>query len=133
MANPHKGEVEFRVGEKSFTLRLSADAICNVEEATGKGVLVLLEQLNNRATCSLSLMRLFLWAGLKEKHPDIDVKAAGELIIDAGGIFAVLEIFMLAFARAFPDQEVGETGGHPPKPGQDMTGPDSAEPGKALN
>lgn len=132
MANPHKGEVEFKVGEKSYTLRLSADAICNVEEATGKGVLVLLEQLNKKETVTMGLVRLFLWAGLKEHHPEIDIKTAGELIVDAGGIFAVLEIFMLAFARAFPDGEAGESG-NPPTPGQVMTGPDSAERGKALN
>ena len=45
MANRHRGEVDFKVGDKTYTMRLSADAICQLEDATGNSVLTLIERL----------------------------------------------------------------------------------------
>lgn len=38
VANPHKGEVEFTVDGQAHTIRFNMNAICTIEEALGKGI-----------------------------------------------------------------------------------------------
>lgn len=113
MTNPHKGEVEIEVGEARYRLRFSIDAICHLEEATGMSFALLAVKLSNPATQSVSLVRQVLHAGLSEAHPEIDLKAAGELIVPAGGVAAVMEKFNRAVELAFP--EVKAAAAPPPK------------------
>lgn len=124
MANPHKGEVAFEAGGKSYTLRYSIDAICALEEATGKGIVALSTELSAAGTISMGLLRQVVWAGLREQHPDVDLKCAGELIVDAGGLTKMIEYVGSALSRAFPQPEEPAAGAaaRPPVPDQSGTG-----------
>ena len=121
MANPHKGDVAFDAGGKSYTLRFSVDAICALEEAAGKGIVALSGELGDPTKISMGLLRKIVWAGLREHHAGIDLKTAGELVIAAGGFTAMLQKINAAFELAFPEQ--GGVSESPPKPSQpDGTG-----------
>lgn len=129
MANPHKGEVALKAGGATYTLRFSVNALVELEEAAGKGIIVLSQELSSVETMTLGLVRKVLWAGLREHHPDLDLKAAGELILEAGGIQKVMGPIGIALERAFPDK--GQASGPPQKPGQHGTGPASGVSGAA--
>jgi hypothetical protein len=132
MANPQKGEVSFEAGGASYTMRLSVDALCALEEATGKGVVALSAELSDPARLRMSTVRHVVWAGLREHHPDVSLKAAGELIVEAGGLAKMMEHVSLAFQRAFPDEEKKGKGARPQKPDQKSgTGPASTPTGAA--
>jgi hypothetical protein len=131
MPNINRGDVSFEAEGKSYTLRFSIDALCNLEEAAGKGFAAIAIELTDPERMSVTLLRKVLWAGLLDHHPDIDLKAAGELIVAAGGAVAVLEQIEKAFAAAFPEKEEGA---RPPKPGRpNGIGPASTKPGQALD
>jgi len=102
MANPHKGEVAFEADGISYVLRFSIDAICQLEELTGKGIVTLIGELQDPEKMSLSLARQVLWAGLQEQQPHIGVKEAGELITAAGGMAKIISLFGTAFTASFP-------------------------------
>ena len=105
MANAHKGEVAFEAEGQRYVLRFSIDAICQLEAETSKGIVALISELQDRDKMSITLARQMLWAGLREHHPDITVKDAGELIPAAGGMSALLTLFSKAFASSFPSLE----------------------------
>lgn len=132
MGNPHKGDVSFAAAGETYTLRFSVDALCELEEATGKTIVVLASDLGDASKVSMGLLRKVIWAGLRDHHPGVDLKAAGELILAAGGVSAVMAHVGKAFALAFPEPE-GDAGGdqNPPKPGRNGTGPASSETGAA--
>lgn len=103
--NPHKGEVELKAGDKVYVLRYSIDAICELEERTGKGFPVLAMEMMDPNRLRIGLVRDILHAGLLEKHPDITLKEAGELMLAAGGVDVVMKSANKAFAVAFPKTE----------------------------
>lgn len=113
--NPHKGEVAFDAGGKQYVLRFSIDAICALEAEAGKGILAIVNELQNTEKMSLSLARQILWAGLQENHPELTPKEAGELIPEAGGMSKVYELFGEAFQSSFPQLKGGSA--HPRKAG----------------
>ena len=108
MANPHKGDVELKAGEETYTLRYSIDAICSLEERLDKGFPAIALEMSNPSTMRLSVVREVMLAGLQEHHPDITLKHAGELIITAGGALKVMERVSAAFAAAFPEAEASD-------------------------
>lgn len=114
MPNPHKGDVEFKVDETTYTLRYSIDAICHLEDATGKTLLELAEDLKDFKSIRMSLVRKILHAGLREHHPDLTEVEAGELIVGAGGSVVIMTKFNEAMTSAFPKQEASGTP-RPPK------------------
>lgn len=121
MANPHKGEVEFESGERSYTLRFSANAICEMEDALGRGVAEIGALLGNPETLHMKHVRAVFWAGLQEKHK-MTLDEAGEIITSIG-LARVIELIGRAFEAAFPS-EGGEA--NPPVPGQAQDGTGSA-------
>lgn len=116
MTNPHKGgPVEFQAAGKSYSLRYSIDAICHLEAATGMTFPVIAVQMGQPGKISVTLMRHVLHAGLMERHPELDLRAAGELIAAAGGIAGLMLKIDQAIALAFPAPEASGTP-NPPKP-----------------
>lgn len=130
MANPHKGEVAFEANGATYTLCFSIDALCSLEEATGKGIIAISNELSDPERLSLGMLRNVMWAGLRTYHPEIDVKAAGELIKSAGGVPVMVELIAKGFALAFPEPESGNSA-RPPIAGQNGTGPRSTVRGAA--
>lgn len=122
MANPHRGETEITVDGKAYRLRFSIDALCLLEDKTGKSIMQLVNDLQTPENVSITILRAILWAGLREHHADVDLKAAGEMIPAAGGVLPILAGIGKALELAFPGAQ-GEANvtGDPPQPGRQAT------------
>jgi hypothetical protein len=83
MANPHRGEVELKAGDKSYTLVYNINVLCEIEEAN-PGVNTMTD------FAKLSNIRYLLLAGLTTHHPEIKKTDAGNIIQEAG--FQVVKI-----------------------------------------
>jgi hypothetical protein len=128
--NPVKGEVGFEAGGESYTLRYSIDALCELEAAAGMGTPAIARVLADEDKLSLTLLRQIMWAGLRDHHPDVDLKAAGELIVLAGGASVVMGFVERAFELAFPPPQEGDA--RPQTPGgPNGIGPASTKRGAA--
>lgn len=113
MANRFKGEVSFRAGDIEYTMRFSANALCELEDAIGMGVNAVATQLADPSSLRLKMVRSVFWAGLRDRHPDMTIKHAGDLITELSltkAMELVSDAFTLAFAR--------EAEAHPPQPGE---------------
>ena len=118
MANPHRGEVEMKAPSGTFTLRLSINAIAEIENLLDQGINEIAASLADASRMRLATLRAIVWGGLRENHPDLTLFAAGDLISEVGvdGITdAVQQAFTLAFPKADDDSP-------PPKAGQGGTG-----------
>lgn len=104
MANPHRGSVALQVGDRAYTLSFSVNALCELEDHLGKPIAKIADGLNDPANVRMSVVRALLWAGLRDHHDEIDLKAAGLIASDAG-IPAVMEAIGKAFSLAFPEAE----------------------------
>lgn len=98
MANELKGEVDLRIGEKTYTLKFTRNAMADVESLFGGRPFneVIADQ-------SVSMLRACLWAGLKKHHPGIDLLAAGDLmeeVEDSTLGAAIGKALQLAFVRS---------------------------------
>lgn len=66
---------------------------------------------------SLKIIRGVVWAALQDHHPGVDLRAAGE-IIDQAGMPSSMDAIGRAFKAAFPtaqNTEPEKTGSHPRK------------------
>lgn len=97
MANAHRGEVEIKAGDKTYTLVFTINALCDVEEASpGVNILGDFSKLSN--------IRLMLWAGLRTRHPEIGKADAGRILEEAGFSSAKAAVVQ-AIERAFPAKD----------------------------
>lgn len=117
--NPHKGEVELRVGAETFTIRLAANALVIAEDLLDKGVSEIADMLSDATAFRLGTARALLFAGLREHHPNLSLDDAGE-IIGAIGIPAVVTKLGESMQTAFAQPEEGAK--NPPKGGAAGTG-----------
>lgn len=102
MANPHRGEVEFKAGEVAYTLRLSINALAEIEDLLGIGVSEIANSLNDPEKVRVGTLRAIVCGGLRERHPGMDLMSAGELIAEIG-IPKAMDIIREAFEKAFPE------------------------------
>lgn len=96
--NKIKGEVSFDTSKGPLTLVYNIDALCTLEDRLDLSVTEIAEKLGGNLR--LGFLRAVLWAGLRERHPGIDEKAAGEFIRELGGV-AVGALVGEALAAAF--------------------------------
>lgn len=117
MGNSFKGEVSFEVDGKTYTLRYSTDALVQLEDKLDRGIVDISAEMmtwgKTPSKMRLGLIRAVLWAGLQDHHPDIDIKAAGELITKAGGLAAIANLVGEGMALAFPSPETKDA--RPPR------------------
>lgn len=102
MANPHRGEVAIQVGGVPYTLRFSINALCELEDHLGQGINAVAAMMADPEKIRLKTLRAVFWAALIDHHPNIDVRAAGDLLAEAGAA-NVMEKIAEAFSKAFPD------------------------------
>lgn len=100
MANAHRGEASFRIGGTTYTFAYDVDALCQIEEASDKAIATLLDELGRPGATKVSTARYLVWGGLREHHPQVDLKAAGNLVLEGKEI--VLEAMKKALTAAFP-------------------------------
>lgn len=122
MSNIHKGQVAFKAGDESYTLSFSANALVELEEATGKSVQELSAEFGDPAQFRMKNLRFAFWAGLLDHHPETDMEKAKRILSRVQALEAV-SLVTRAFAAAFPE---GEGGDRPQEPGQAGTGPASS-------
>lgn len=99
MANPVRGEVAVSFGDRTLTLSFSVDAICQLEDRTGQvvrelGARILTEE-------AMAFKRTLLWAALRDHHPEVTHKAAGELMLEDGSE-DLWPAFLKAWSAAWP-------------------------------
>lgn len=110
MANANRGEVDFAVGEKTYTLRLSLNAIAEIETLLDMGINELIEAL--KGPFRVANWRVLLWGALREHHAGVSLDDAGEVMGEAG-IEATVAALNKAMTLAFPDAKAA--GENPPK------------------
>ncbi len=103
MANPHKGEVSLVAEGKTYTLKYSVDAICRLEETTGKNLTALMVEMADASRMSLSMTRHMVHAALFEHHPEVSLKEAGEIMAGSGGMLNAITKVVGAIKLAFPE------------------------------
>lgn len=81
MANPIKGQVAFKTKAGPRKAALTFNTIIELEDATGKDVQTLLQEVN---AASLRATRGFLWAGLLAFEPDLTLQEAGDVADELG-------------------------------------------------
>ena len=101
MANSEKGEVSFEALGITWTLHFSTNALCELEDASGKSAVELANSLADESKAKISTLRLMVWAGLKSCHSDITTEKTGD-VIDAAGFDLIASKIAKAFELAFP-------------------------------
>jgi hypothetical protein len=107
MANPSRGSVAFQVGERAYTMSFSVNALCELEDHLGMPVAQIASGMEKAENVRMSTVRALIWAGLRDHHPDTQLKDAGALATEAG-IPACMEAIGKAFALAFPEVKADE-------------------------
>ncbi len=95
MANRERGELTLVAGGTRYTLRLTTNSCCELEEfAEGRTSDDVIEGVNKG---SFRDARLLLWMALRDQHPDVATEdpdclgTIGQIIDQAGGRASVLE------------------------------------------
>lgn len=124
MANPQKGELAFRAGDREYTLAFTHDSLVQLEDTLDRGLLAIINEMQtwgkDPTRIRLGWLRAMLWAGLRKHHPAVDLIAAGEMIGKIeGGAGTVLSLTTEAVGRAFnvPGEAARPTGEEPPTNG----------------
>lgn len=116
MANKYKGEVALVVGEKTYILDLSFNAMCHLEDHFDKGIIEIGQMLSDMQSDPTKLraktIRAVLWGAMIEHQPGVTEKEAGRVVSEAGfaKVFKALTDALLA---ANPDASDNEGGGGP--------------------
>lgn len=103
MSNRHKGEVSFEAEGVTYVLRFSIDALCRLEDTSGLVLSDLLEEMSDKSRMTIRRVRQLLHAALLEHHPELDLQAAGELMLKGGGVLATMARVTEAMSAAFPE------------------------------
>lgn len=104
--------VTIEAGGKSRRLRFSANAFCDLEEATGVSIFNLLDVLDNGPT--LTFIRACIWAGLRSSEEAITLATAGD-IIEEIGVLPATGALISAVTAAFPTIKGKDGAANPPK------------------
>lgn len=113
-ANKERGEIAIVVGAETYILKLTSNAMCEMEAASGRTVVQLMATLQGGAGGNLTDTRWWLWGMLRAHHPQLSILDVGDLM-DALGIAVVNkklhEVFGLNTEEA---PAVGPSNGNPP-------------------
>ena len=106
MMNPLKGEVELELGGKTYTTRLTIDALVRIETALDKGVIEIVNELTNARVRINWLMIILLHAlrGGGNDFKDADIK---EILTKEGVASATVKVAQM-LAGALTDIESDE-------------------------
>lgn len=98
-----RGAVSFRAMSRDFTLRFTTNALCRVEEITGRGFADLAAGLGTGFR--ITDLRVLFYAGANLSS----IEEAGDVIDDIG-FQASGELVGKAIAAAFPETEAAQQG-----------------------
>ena len=113
-ANKERGELAIVVGDQTYVLKLTSNAMCEMEAASGRSVVQLMTTLQGGAGGNLTDTRWWLWGMLRAHHPQLTILDVGDLM-DQLGIAAVNaklhQVFGLNTEEA---PTAGPSNGNPP-------------------
>jgi len=119
--NPHKGDVEFVVAGKTYTLRYSHSALVKLEKQLDQGLMKVMQDMSSPEQMRIGTVVALLWSGLQKHHPNMAFDDAADLLDDMeGGASGAIEIIGQAFSKAF--NAPGTKGTNPPQKDQNGTG-----------
>ena len=98
MANKQRGEVEVRLAGKTWTMRPTFQALCEIEGRTGVGITTLARRCHEGDFGAGPIVAV-LWAGIRATHDDApDHDEVGRLVVAEGviGFAAPALEFLLA-------------------------------------
>lgn len=107
MGNAVRGETDFQVGDRSYSLLLDVNAFCALEAELDLTTDIILAQYATGA--SLTMVRALAWAALQDSHP-CTLEEAGR-IVNQAGVAATKEAIERAMANALPEPDTA----NPPK------------------
>lgn len=105
MANKKRGETDIEFEGERLTLKLTTNSICDLEEATGLGVIKVMAKLQSGVEMQVRDIRIILWALMLDAKPDATLEEAGRAA-DAfkGGLKGVIAFVRDASLASFEDQ-----------------------------
>lgn len=112
MANRERGEVDLAAGGDTFVLRLSINAIAEIENLLDLGVNDLIAMLRKPKDFRIATWRVLLWGALREHHK-CSLDEAGE-IMGRAGVNVAVQALSEAMTAAFPEPTAGSEE-NPPK------------------
>ena len=98
MANKQRGEVDVKLGGKTWTMRPAFQALCEIEDRTGVGITTLARRFHDGDFGAGPIVAV-LWAGIRAAHDDApDYDEVGRLVVAEGviGFAAPALAFLLA-------------------------------------
>ena len=99
MANPHRGEVEITLAGKTWTMRPTFQALCEIEDKTGAELTTLARQIWD-GEGSVKATAIIVSEGIRACHANgPDLNAVGEAIVSEG-LNSVLEPVVLYLVAA---------------------------------
>lgn len=103
MANKERGEVELVAGGQTYILRMSINAVAEIEEFLDKGINDIVAMVRDPRDFRIGTWRVLLWGALREFHK-VSLDEAGE-IMGAAGVDQVVAKMGAAMTAAFPENK----------------------------
>jgi hypothetical protein len=120
MANKERGEFALQVQDRAYTLRLTTNACCELEDfANGRTWDQVMAGVRQGR---MKDVRLLIWTALQEHHGDVathapeSLQAIGALIDDAGGLAGILLQIQAFLQMNIPEPEDLATGSAEARP-----------------
>jgi hypothetical protein len=105
MANAARGETTLEIGERTLTLVLTTNSICEVESLLKTRIGEIIKVFESGSP-SFEFIRALFWGSLRKHHRGFSIEKAGELI-DEAGIAKIGTAIGEAMQLAFSVEEVG--------------------------
>lgn len=118
MANKEKGESTYLSGGKEYTMLLDSDAMVQMEAAasTPEQRVYYGQIMTWAQEGSWTHQRILVWAALRAHHPDITLKAAGDLMLNSAREEMARTFQNLAVSATPDPEDLQELGIQPERP-----------------
>lgn len=109
MANPLKGQIKINLASKEYTARLTIDALMQIEDALGQGIIKVAQRMGEGDVRIRDLVTVLLPA-IRGGGNDIQQKEINQLVQDAG-IVETTKVVANLLAQTLTDDSMEESGG----------------------
>lgn len=109
MANPLKGQIKINLASKEYTARLTIDALMQIEDALGEGIIKVASRMGEGDVRIKDLVTVLLPA-LRGGGNDLQANDINKIVQDAGIVQATKSVAML-LAQTLTDDSGEESGG----------------------
>lgn len=110
MANKLRGEIKAELDGQEIILRLTTNAICEIEDADGRPINEIMTEISDIETMRMGTVRRMFWGMMLDAKPDATIQDAGALIDALRGRHT--EVLHDAVKAAFPAANRGDASGN---------------------